>query len=105
MARSRSGKLLGRAAADERRDQRRWLHEEALRAQDAAKLKAEAEAIIEENDLIRFCIAAEGEKSFFKWWDDDEQVPVQGRRSERIALLKARLNVHEGSVQADAKAV
>lgn len=90
MARTIRGNLTGRAAAVELADQRWWLHEEALRQADAASLKRAAE-IIQENDLIRRCVALEDERSFFKWWDDDEQVQAWGLCRERIVLLEKRL--------------
>jgi len=102
MARTRNGNLTGRAGAEQLADQRRWLHDEAMRAADAARLKREAEEITEENDLIRMAIVIEGETSFFRWWDDDEQVPVHGKRSERIELLKKRCGVHDESVAKEA---
>jgi len=95
MARGSKGGLVGRAGAVELADQRRWLHEEALRKLDAERLHREAAEITEENDLIRMAIAMEGERSFFRWWDDDTQVPSYGKRRERIKLLKKRLNLHE----------
>lgn len=73
-----------------------------MRATDAARLKREAEEIAEENDLMRMAIVMEGEKKFFAWWDDDTQVPSYGKRSERIALLKKRLNLHDESVAKEA---
>ena len=70
-----------------------------MRRADAERLRREVEEITEENDLIRLAIAAEGERSFFKWWDDDSQVPPYGRRRERIRLLKERLDIdHDPSV-------
>ena len=65
MARGSKGGLVGRAGAVELADQRRWLHEEALRKLDAERLHREAAEITEENDLIRMAIAMEGE-SFFR---------------------------------------
>ena len=72
----------------------RWKHEEAQRKAEAQRVHRESEEIIEEADLMRMAIAIEGERSFFKWWDDDEQVPHASKR-ERIRLLKKRLNLHE----------
>lgn len=102
MARGSRGGLVGRAGAEELADRRRWLHDEALRKLDADRLHREAAEIIEENDLIRMAIALEGETSFYKWWDDDTQVPSYGKRRERIKLLKERVAVHEGSVPKEA---
>lgn len=98
MARSRNGRLLGRAGAEEKRDVLAWLRSEEQKQAEAERLKREAERIEEEQDLIRKCIALEGEPSFWRWWDDDEQVPPYGKRSERIALLRERLSRHEASV-------
>jgi len=74
--------------------QRRREHEDALLKLEAERLHRESEEITEENDLIRLAVAIEGERSFYKWFDDDKQVPHYGKRRERIGLLKKRLNLH-----------
>ena len=102
MARTRRGKLIGRAATAELRDQRNQLYEQL----DKEKLERDVEEIHAENDAIRRCIALEGEQSFYKWWDDDEQVPPYGARKERIEMIEKRIKFlsspmlfdHEGSV-------
>ena len=81
--------------------QRRREHEEALLKLEAARLHIESEEITEENDLIRLAVAMEGERSFYKWFDDNEKVPHYGKRKERIKLLKERLNLHGDSVTKD----
>lgn len=87
MARSKSGKLLGRAAQAERRDLQDRLMADADRVSMAQMVKE----IEDENDAIRRCIALEGERSFYKWWDDGEKVPAHGPRRERIRLLEERI--------------
>lgn len=74
---------------------KRWKHEEAQRKAEAQRVHRESEEIVEEADLMRMAIALEGERSFFKWWDDDTQVPHYASKRERIGLLKKRLNLHE----------
>lgn len=68
---------------------------EARRAQEEAESRAaiarEAAEIEAENDGMRRCMVLEGEKSFYKWWDDDENVPPLGSRRERIELLEKRI--------------
>mgnify|MGYP001576473300 CR=1 FL=1 len=84
---------LVRPEADELREQRKRLFEEYLKSIEAGKRRQEVEDVYEENDLMRQCTALEGESSFYKWWDDDVQMPPTGTRRQRIKLLKARLAV------------
>ena len=44
----------------------------------------------EEVGWMEKCAEVEGMESFSAWWDDENNVPVFGRPSSRILLLKAR---------------
>jgi len=96
--RSSRGSLLGSAAATELRDQRQHLDDLYLKSLEKERQAREAEMITTENDLIRQCIGLEGEFSFYRWWNDDEQVPAYGPRKERIGLLEKRIENHQLSV-------
>ena len=81
--------------------ERAVLKEQLDREADRVRLAREVNEIETEADLTRRCILLEGEKAFYKWWDDDTQVPPFGLRKDRIKLIEKRileLSKHEGSV-------
>lgn len=98
MARTPSGKLTGRAAATELREQREMLEEE---------VQKQVEELYAESGGIRMCIHLEGEPSFYRWWNDDALVPPTASRAERIKLLKERIESleHAKSLQANSESV
>jgi hypothetical protein len=75
-----------------------WLRSQEQERADAERLRREAEEIIEENDLIRHCIALEGEFSFWRWYEG-QALTARGLRVER---LRERLRKHEQSVAREA---
>lgn len=81
------------------RDLFEWLEEQTA-AESVRRWQARVSAEIEEeSDLMRRCMALEGEWSFWKWWNPS------GERGERIARLRARLGKHEASVAGDSAGV
>lgn len=100
MARSKHGKLIGRAAQEERRDLQERLYEDADKVNMAQLVKE----IEDESDATRRCVALEGEVSFYKWFNDYEKVPPYGSSRERIGMIEARIKQlklmaeHEASV-------
>lgn len=84
MAITKSGKLIGQASASEKRDHREYVNE----AQRQAALQR---LIQEEQDTMIACIALEGKKSFFAWYNNDDCVPAFTTYRNRIALINARI--------------
>ncbi len=83
------------------------LHEQAQEKRDW--ITVTAEELEAENDATRRCIALEGEQSFYRWFNDDTQVPPFGDRKERtemiekrIAFLSTPMDKHEVSVADEA---
>jgi len=67
-------------------------------AQDAeAKRKRKEELDALEWVSIENCIALEGSDSFWKWYNDDENVPAHGLHKDRIAQIEARVTNLKGA--------
>lgn len=87
MSLTKNGSRIGMARHIEKREFSAFLDEQYWQTR-AKRHEADLQA---ERDAMDDCIDIEGDKSFFTWYDDDNNVPDNGQSVARKKLIEERI--------------